>query len=195
MSSNAARVTPDEDLATEIREAAFLRSSFYERMVEHVFVAELLQEVFFATGETVEVLRSEVDAAGYDLVVEHGDVVRHVQLKTSRRDARTASQKVHVQLAAKSAGCVVWLVRDERVADRRIDLSYLYFGGGPKEPLPPLDGFRVARHTKANAEGYKAERPSVRVVPKSRFEPITTTAGLAGRLFGLAIPDASPAKD
>ena len=40
------------------------KSSFYEQLVEHVFISELLQEVLYRFGRTVEVLRSEVDASG-----------------------------------------------------------------------------------------------------------------------------------
>ena len=50
-------------------------------MLEHVFVSELLQEAWFRYGMTIEVLHSEVDSAGYDIVLEFGGVIRHVQLK------------------------------------------------------------------------------------------------------------------
>ena len=42
------------------------KSSFYEQLVEHVFVSEVLQEAWYAHGQIVEVLRSEIDASGYD---------------------------------------------------------------------------------------------------------------------------------
>ena len=45
----------------------YLESSFREKLLEHVFVSELLQEAWLGRGQTMEVLRSEVDAAGYDL--------------------------------------------------------------------------------------------------------------------------------
>ena len=63
-------------------------SSSREKMLEHVFVSELLQEAWFRYGRTLEVLRSEVDSAGYDLVLEFNGVIRHVQLKSSRRGRR-----------------------------------------------------------------------------------------------------------
>lgn len=61
----------------------FLKSNFYEQLVEHVFISELLQEVYFRHQKTVEVLRAEVDSSGYDIVLECNGFIRHVQLKTS----------------------------------------------------------------------------------------------------------------
>jgi hypothetical protein len=166
-------------------EDAYLKSMFYEQLVEHVFVSELLQEVWYYFGETVEVLRSEVDSSGYDVVFECKGILRHVQLKTSKPDAKTSGQKVNVALASKPGGCIVWLVRHEDRQSCRMRLSYLFFGGEPGQPLPSLEGLKVAKHTKANTEGVKTERSAVRVVPKSRFVPISSTRELVGRLFGL----------
>lgn len=164
-------------------ESQYLKSSFYEQLVEHVFISEILQEAWFGFGETIEVLRSEVDASGYDLVLECAGVIRHVQLKTSKPTARTASQKIHVRLAEKPSGCVVWLLRHREDGSRRLRLSYRFFGGAPGAALPSLDDFSVARHTKANAQGVKKKRPNVRVIPKGQFEPIETTRDLLVRLF------------
>jgi hypothetical protein len=167
------------------REAEYRRSSFYEQLVEHVFISEVLQEAWLGFREMVEVLRSEVDASGYDLVLECRGVLRYVQLKTSRSDARTASQKVSRALAEKPGGCVVWVERKEDWDARRVRLQYLYFGGEPGSALPTLDGFSVAKHTKANSKGIKALRPGLRVVAKGQFERVPTTRDLLNKLFGL----------
>lgn len=166
-------------------EDAYLKSMFYEQLVEHVFVSEVLQEGWYYFGETVEVLRSEVDSSGYDVVFECNGILRHVQLKTSRPDAKAKGQKVNVALANKPGGCIVWLIRHEDPQTCRMRLSYLFFGGEPGQPLPSLEGLKVARHTKANADGVKTERTAVRVVPKSRFVPVPSTRELVGCLFGL----------
>ena len=165
--------------------AAYLKSSFYEQLVEHAFISEVLQEVWFGFGETVEVLRSEVDRSGYDVVFECNGVMRHVQLKTSKSDARRQTQNVNIALAEKPSGCIVWLIRHECQATRRVRLSYLFFGAPPNQPLPSLDGFRIGRHTKGDATGKKSERPAIRLVPKSRFVRIESTRELVQELFGL----------
>ena len=82
---------------------AYLKSVFYEQLVEHVFIAEVLQEAWYTFGMTAEVLRSEIDAFGYDLVFECNGKVRHVQLKASKHDAKASGQKVNVALARNPA--------------------------------------------------------------------------------------------
>lgn len=167
-------------------EATYLKSSFHEQLVEHVFISEVLPEVWFRLGKTVEVLRAEVDASGYDIVLECNGVMRHVQLKTSKVTGKTANQKVNVALASKPSGCVVWIVRDEEHQTCRMQTTYLCFGGVAGERLPSLDEFRVGKHTKGNKDGVKAERPSIRVVPKGRFERFDTTTDLVMWLFGFS---------
>ncbi len=169
---------------------ASLRSTFVEKLVEHVFISEVIQDVYYAFGRTVEVLRSEVDASGYDIVFECNGILRHVQLKTSKPEAKAGGQKVNMALAEKPSGCVVWVIRDEDRLTHRIRLSYLYFGGEAGEPLPPIADFRVAKHPKANTQGVKLERAALRVIPKGRFVRVPTTRELIGHLFGLrATPD------
>jgi len=173
--------TPDSN-------ADYRVSSFREKLLEHVFVSELLQEAWLGHDQTVEVLRSEVDASGYDLVLECNGVVRHVQLKSSWAGARTKRQNVNVKLAEKPCGCVVWLVFEkDNTRAGRLKLDYLFFGEGPREPLcsdETLRTLKVAKHAKGDATGYKAEKPGIRVVPKSAFTRIDSTRELLERLFG-----------
>ena len=176
-SSTPLKATSDED--------TYLKSSFYEQLVEHVFISEVLQEVWFRFRQTVEVLRSEVDASGYDVVLECNGNLRHVQLKTSKKDGKTANQKVNVALSSKPSGCVVWILRDEDQNDYRMRLTYLFFGADAGKPLQLHDDFRVGKHTKGNKDGVKAERQSIRVIPKGKFKHIKTTTELVTRLFGL----------
>lgn len=169
----------------EEKEQTYLRSTFFEQMLEHVFVSEILQEAWFRHGETVEVLRSEIDAYGYDVVLECKGVVRHVQLKASKREAKTAEQKVHEALAKKPGGCVVWLFWEENEETRRVKLSYRFYGGRPHQRID-LSGLITAKHTKANAQGEKKERPAIRVVPKGRFAEVSGIGELVDKLFGFA---------
>ncbi|MCS7469565.1 hypothetical protein NZK35_23175 [Stieleria sp. ICT_E10.1] len=166
----------------------FLKSSFFEQLVEHVFISELLQEAYYRFGMTVEVLRSEIDASGYDVVFECNGIIRHVQLKTSTIHGKTSRQKVNVALAEKPSGCVVWIIRSEDNPDCRMRSTYRFFGNEAGQPLPSLDGFAVAKHTKGNKDGVKAERPAIRVVNKGDFIAINTMTELVMRLFGLIVP-------
>jgi hypothetical protein len=166
----------------------FLSSTFYEQLTEHVFISELLQEAWFRFGKRVEVLRPEIDAAGFDLVLECDGILRHVQLKASRVGARTSRQKLNIALESRVGGCVIWIVRVLDEEKHRISLRYRYFGGEVGEPLPALAPFAVARHAKANAQGFKKERPAIRSVPKGSFQELEDMGALLERLFGLREP-------
>ena len=58
----------------------------------------------------MEVLRSEFDAGGYDLVMCRGSVVRHIQFKVSRVGGKTAAIKASLRLTKKPSGCVLWIL-------------------------------------------------------------------------------------
>jgi hypothetical protein len=163
-------------------------STFFEQMTEHVFISEVLQEAFFRYGIIIEVLRSEIDTSGYDIVLECNGFPRHIQLKTSKSDSKTINQNINSALLEKPSGCVIWILREEPDKEdnnQRMKLSYLYFGDKPGKALPSLEHFRVGKHAKANSKGVKTERQSIRVIPKSKFEIVPETKELLEVLFGL----------
>ena len=152
-----------------------------ERIVEHVFVGDMLRRLWQLGNTDVGVLRSEFDRGGYDLVVAFGLVVRHIQFKSSLASSSTAEQSISIRLAQKPSGCVVWVVVNP-------DLSFshfLWFGGSPGQPLPGVNDMKVARQPRANAQGFKADRPDHRRVPKGKFERLETLDDVLARLFGI----------
>jgi hypothetical protein len=156
-------------------------SSNREKLLEHLFIGEVLRYLWQQGVRTVEFLRSEVDSGGYDLVIDCNSIIRHIQLKSSHREAKTARQNVHLRLADKPSGCVVWVLFDESTLNLG---PFLWFGGLPGEPLPDIRSFPVAKHTKGNAQGVKAFKPNIRVVNRVQFQEITSVAELVERLFG-----------
>ncbi len=58
----------------------------------------------------LEVMKPEVDNAGCDVVLEDNNIIRHIQLKTSKFGGKTSGQKVNVRLANKPSGCIVWIL-------------------------------------------------------------------------------------
>lgn len=156
-------------------------SSFRENVIEHLFIGRCLQELWKQKVFKAEVLRADVDGSGYDIVIEAHDQLRHIQLKASFEGATTRQQKINASLAAKPSGCVVWVVFDPDTLDFR---RFLWFGAEPGSPLPPLAGFKTARHTKGDATGFKAERSGIKIVPQGHFEKIATLSELVRRLFG-----------
>lgn len=58
-------------------------SSYYENMVEHLFISDIQATAWQNRQTQIEILRAEIDNAGYDLMLECNDIIRHVQLKCS----------------------------------------------------------------------------------------------------------------
>lgn len=157
------------------------QSSLREKLIEHLFIGEILKHAWQSQIFDIEVLKSEVDNGGYDVVLESNGIIRHIQLKTSAHGAKTAQQKLHLRLADKPAGCCIWIYFDPK----SLTLGpFLYFGGeSANSPLPSLEDARIARHTKGNQDGLKAERPNIRIVPKGRFQCCDSIQELFNRLF------------
>jgi hypothetical protein len=159
-----------------------IHASAREKLLEHLFVGDLLR-CFWRKGYSgIEVLRSEVDDSSYDLVLEYGGLLRHIKLKSSYRGAKTHDVNINSALARKPSGCVVWMF----VEQATLELGpFLWFGGEPGSPLPHL-GDRTGKHTKGDKTGKKAIRPNIRVLGRARFQKLDTIGSVAHALFGVS---------
>lgn len=167
-------------IAVDDHTAHYIHSVLRERIVEHVFIGDALRRFWQLGIMDVEVMRSEFDAGGYDLVMSRGKIIRHIQFKTMSFGGKTANTKIGVKLLEKPSGCVIWIVVK---SDLTLD-SFLWLGGEPGEQLPDISDLKVAKHTKGNAEGAKIERPNHRIVPRGKFERLNTLDQVLERLFG-----------
>lgn len=161
-------------------------SSYREKLIEHLFVAELLKRAWRHHQCSLEVAKPEVDNAGYDLILEMSGCLRHIQLKTTVIGGKAATQTVHAKLADKPSGCVVWIYFDEKTMGLG---PFYFFGAEAGKPLPNLKQFRIATHTKGNKDGFKAERPNIRVIPKGVFHKIDSVEKLFSQLFQAPQPE------
>lgn len=150
-----------------------------EKILEHRLVSNLAV-LMLQQGLELDVLRSEFDANGYDVVLEAAGVMRHLQLKASVQGGARNTVSVNVRLRSRLSGCVVWLIYDPETLGIT---GYRWFGGRPGEPLPSL-GTRFARHTRGNAQGEKAARIGHRLLARASFETLDGLPDLAERLFG-----------
>jgi len=139
----------------------YLKSSFREKLVEHLFIGELLKISWTSGKCSLEVSKPGVDNQGYDLIVEENGYIRHIQLKASHLSASTSTQKVQIALAKKPSGCIVWIYFNEQTSELG---PFLFFGSEAGKPLPDISKLKIAKHTKANAQGVKNERPDIRVI-------------------------------
>ena len=134
-------------------ESNFLYSTLRERIVEHVFVGDALREFWRLGVYDVEVLRSEFDAHGYDLVMARGKVVRHIQFKTGTQK-KPGTVSLARALAEKPSGCAIWICLEA-------DLSmgpFFWFGASPGEPLAALDRYPNSKRVTPNKTGVRPIR-------------------------------------
>jgi hypothetical protein len=155
-------------------------SSYREKLIEHLFIAELLKLSWLHRGCSLEIAKPEVDSAGYDLIAEARGCIRHIQLKTTLIGGKARSQKVHTKLAEKPSGCVVWIYFDEK--SLRLGPFY-YFGSAAGKPLPRITDYKIAKHTKGDKGGFKAERPNIRVIPIRDFDKLDSIEEVFAQLF------------
>lgn len=157
-----------------------IHSSLREKLIEHLFVGELLRSLWQSGCRDIEVLKSEVDAGGYDLAIECNGRLRHIQLKASSLSAKTGDVGINTKLSKKPSGCVIWICFDPETLTLG---PFLWFGGAPGKRLPEL-GTRVARHSRANSRGEKSYRPGIRLLKRNAFVQIARIEQLIERLFG-----------
>lgn len=158
----------------------FEHSSFREKLIEHLFISEMLKLSWLKGDCQLEVMKPEVDNAGCDVVLELNNVIRHIQLKASKLGGKTSRQNINVRLATKPSGCVIWIVFDEDTLEL---CSFYFYGSEAGQPLNDLGNVRVAKHTKGNAEGIKAERPNIRSLNKGQFTRYDDIGALYNVLF------------
>jgi len=135
----------------------------------------------YGVAETeTSMLRAEVDANGYGIVIGCNGQVRYVQLKTSRTGAKTRSVPVNVGLQDRPGGCVIWIKFDK--SDITLG-PFLWFGGKPGNELPSLGNY-VGRHTRRSGEKGSNDRPAIRMLNRREFTEIESISELVLALFG-----------
>jgi len=160
--------------------AHYENSTLREHIIEHVFVGEALRALWRRGIVDVEVLRSEFDTHGYDLVMARGAVVRHIQFKTGK-SKKPGDVSLSLALTSKPSGCVIWI----RVTDNLDMEPYYFFGDAPGEPLPPIEHFPTPSRPTHNKEGVRPERVNHRKVPGSEFRKLETLDDVLDALFGI----------
>jgi hypothetical protein len=156
-----------------------LHSTLRERIVEHVFVGDALRALWRRGITDVEVLRSEFDTHGYDLVMGRGSIVRHIQFKTGIR-GKPAPVSVGRALAEKPSGCVIWICVT-------LDLElgpYWWFGGAPGEPLLDVSSFASPKRIGRRLGGDRPLRLNHSKVPSKEFRRIDSMEVMLEALFG-----------
>lgn len=153
-------------------------SSLIAKILEYKLLGDIGTELLLR-GQVLEVLRSDVDAFGHDMVLETGGIVRHIQLKTKVKGGKNAKITCHTDLTLKASGCIIWTTYDP---DTYSAVEYACFGGRPGEKLPDI-GSVVAKRSTHKGNGDRPLRQQHRNVGYGKFEKITDIADLVDWLF------------
>lgn len=164
-------------MSTEDRN--FEHSTLRERIVEHIFVGDVLRTLWQRGVSDVEILRPEFDAHGYDVVISRGRIVRHIQLKTQAESKGGVS--ISQALSEKPSGCVIRiLINKESLALG----PFMWFGGAPGKRLPDISQYPNPKRATHNAQGVRPMRKNHRLLPSAAFTKLTTLDEVVERLFG-----------
>jgi hypothetical protein len=154
-------------------------SSLRASIVEHLFVGEILRQLWCQNEFKVEVLKPQVDNAGYDLAIACNSTLWHIQLKTSNEDGKRSSVNVGLDLTQKPHWCVIWIYIDEN-----LKIKYLrWFDSEQCGSSFEGENFKPVKHTKGDAKGHKAERPRHVEVPRSKFKKPESIEDVVKRLL------------
>lgn len=164
-------------------DAHFTQSTLRERIVEHAFVGDALRTLWRWGVHDVEVLRSEFDAHGYDLVMARGRVVRHIQFKTGQTP-KPGRVSLGRSLADRPSGCAIWI----RVSPMLEMGPFFWFGGLPGEPAPSLETYAPSRRPTRNKQGERPVRQNHVDVPGAAFAQLDTLDAVLEALFGPLAP-------
>lgn len=165
-------------MATE--NAHSVHSSFRNSAVRHLFTGQILQIAWNKQDFDLDIAQADSDAHGYSFVMSKGRIVRHVSLRSSVTGASTAKQNINSELSNKPSACLVWLNINSDTLEFE---SFRFFGSSAGEPLVLLDKFKTAKHTKGDADGFKAERQQIREIPKGAFTQLPAIEALYEMLF------------
>ena len=157
-----------------------VRSRTIEKALEYRFLADLTAELL-RRDILFDVMRSDVDEHGYDLVIEANGVTRHIQLKGRAVEGTAKRVTCNVALCQRGSGCIVLL--DHKDRSQQIH-KIRFFGSVPNQKMTDISTFKTAKHQKGNATGIKNERPNQKIIPRDKFDILSGFDELAVRLFG-----------
>jgi hypothetical protein len=166
----------------EINSENSTRSSHRESIIEHLFIGQILKGLWKAHATQVEVLKPQVDDAGYDIVIEckrnsksNASIPCYIQLKSAFVGSKTAKVSLSKKLTSKPHWCVIWVFFDPEFTLK----SFLCFGTATGQTSSDTTKLKTTRRSR----GSKADRPGHCDVPKGKFVEIDSISDVIDKLF------------
>jgi hypothetical protein len=122
-------------------------SRFFENLLEHRFLFDLGARLVLAPEpRLLNVLKSEVDAYGFDFVLSVADRSVHVQMKTRSGTPSPTPYNLSETLWSLPNACAIWMLYDSGTLN---PTSYFILGF----PMPDIDSFVLSGRA-----GYRSVR-------------------------------------
>lgn len=158
------------------------KSVFFEKLIEHRFIADIMMLGWFHHNKEVRILHCEIDNTGFDILINCGGIDRYIQLKTSDYSSKRSYQKFNTTLLQKQNPCIIWITYYFNPEKRDLDLRYLFWGKEIGQRTPGITQFGIGK-TKTNSQGIKKELAHIRNIPRGHFHEVPP-GKLFEKLFG-----------
>lgn len=149
-------------------------SSYIEKIIEHIFLSEILTIAWKMSKKKINVIRPEVDNSGYDLILECNGIMKFIQLKSSSENIK--KQNINSKLFEKKEFAVILAIVDKE----EMNIKEYYYYADKNIVVTKL---KSAKHNKANSKGVKTERPNIKEIPNSGFVKLNSIMELLEKLF------------
>ncbi len=124
------------------------KSIFFENIHTHRFLADILTDCALRDPPLfLDVLRSEVDDGGIDLVLSSGGQTRYIQPKARAETIAPNPYQISNRLLEVTGGAIVWIRYSKETL---ATLDYFALVGGLAERLSDLASFEPATNKKGN---------------------------------------------
>jgi hypothetical protein len=145
-------------------------------------IADLCSELWRRNcNAALQIFNSEVDNAGFDLVLKLNSAIRYVQIKQSHDLKVPAYSSTRVSFSKLNGSCIAL------ISYNREDLTisgYRFYGEYPHEPMQTIDEFKPTKSPgRRNAKGERHVRSHYRNVPLNRFKICANCRQLLELLF------------
>lgn len=163
------------------------KSVFFEKLIEHRFIADIMMYGWYFHKKEVRILRCEIDSSGYDIIIDCDNKYRFIQLRTSISSSKRSYQHINASLIHKENPCIIWIFYNYNDKKNDFEFKYLFWGADIDEPLPHI----ISGKKRGTAENIlKSEKNAARRqksdhgIAKGQFEEVPFDA-LFGKLFGI----------
>lgn len=144
----------------------FRHSRFYESLMEHRFIYDLARYFAMQTPPRyLNVLRSEVDMFGFDLVLSLDGQTRHLQLKTRSNSPSSNPYNISESIWRTPCSCVIWILYS---SEKLEPINYWMLGC----PLRSIEEFNASprpmfRHVRMQSSNH--QKKNIEEIANSLF--------------------------